>query len=274
MRQLRRLAPLAFAALAALWLVACSDTSTSLGRFHQGRTLHLAVMEVKRAPELRYVTIDREEVIRHYRLVPAEEDLELVLVRMKVENHTATSAIFTVDKQGAELRDFFRGTYQPVDISDRVFQDMRGQSSATVHVKGGQCFDPKRLNITLGTAVNWVNDDEVAHFVRLGEVAGQTETAEPSSIQPSGSISFTFNKPGEWDYRCGNSKLTGGTASILVEEESGKSTVDEQSIVFITGPFELQKDMGIDGWMVFEAPKGTKFRSIRWRAGDSVTIDF
>jgi hypothetical protein len=32
--------------------------------------------------------------------------------------------------------------------------------------------------------------------------------------------------------------------------------------------------MGIDGWMVFEAPKGTKFRDFRWRAGDSITITF
>ena len=277
MRQLRRPALLTIAALAALWLVACSDTSTSFGRFYKGRTLHLAVMEIKEAPEVRYATIDPddpEEVIRHYRLIPAEEDLELVLVRLKVENHTATSAIFTVDQQGAELRDFFRGSYQPIDIPNRVFQDIRGQSSATVHVKGGQCFDPKRLNVTLGTAVTWVNDDKVDHFVRLGAAAGQSETAEPSSLKPGESFSFTFEEPGEWDYRCGDSELTEQTASILVEEESDKPTVDEQPIVFITGPFELQKDMGIDGWMVFEAPKGTKFRSMRWRAGDSVTIDF
>ncbi len=274
MRQPRRLLLLTIAVLAVLLLVACSDTSTSFGRFSKGRTLPLSVVEIKREPEVRYATIDPEGVTRHYRLVPAEEDLELVLVRLKVQNHTATSAIFTVDRQGAELRDFFRGTYQPVDVTNRVFQDMRGQSSATVHVKSGQCFDPKRLNITSGTTVNWVNDDEVDHFVRLGAVAGRPETAEPSSLNPGESFSFTFEEPGEWDYRCGDSEITEGTASILVEEETGKQVVDEQSIVFITGPFELLKDMGIDGWVVFEAPKGTKFRLIRWRAGDSITIPF
>ena len=98
------MALLTFAALAALWLVACSDTSTSFGRYFKGRTLHVAVMEIKQAPEVRYATIDPEEVIRHYRLIPSEEDLELVLVRLKVENHTATSAVITVDQQGAELR--------------------------------------------------------------------------------------------------------------------------------------------------------------------------
>ena len=249
-------------------------TETSFGKFYQGRTLHVAVMEIKQMPEVRYATIDPEDVIRHYRLTPAEEDLELVMVRLKVQNHTATSAIFTVDQQGAELRDFFRGTYQPIDILNRAFQDKRGQSSATVRLKGGNCFDPQRLNITLGTAVNWVNDDNVDHFVRLGAAAGQLETTEPSSLKPGESFSYTFEELGEWDYRCGDSQLTEGAASILVEEESDKYAVEEQPIVFITGPFQLQQDMGIDGWMVFEAPKGTKFRSIRWRAGDSVTISF
>ena len=274
MKRLRRLALLSIAALAVLWLVACSDTSTSFGRFHGGRTLNLAVMGIERAPEIRYATIDPLDVIRHYRLIPSEADLELVLVRLKVQNHSATSAKFTMDQDGAVLSDFFRGGYQPVDVSDRTLQDMRGQSSATVHVSGGQCFDPKRLNITPDTAVTWINDDEVDHFVRLGAVAGQTETAEPESLKPGESFSFTVKEPGEWSYRCGDSELTEGTASILVEEEIGSDTVGEQRFVFITGPFELQNGFGIDGWMVFEAPKGTKFRSIMWRAGDTITIDF
>ena len=274
MKRLRRLALLTIAALAALWLVGCSDTSTSFGKFYKGRTLHLTVVEIERAPEVRYATIDPEDVVRHWRLIPGEEDLELVLVRMKVQNHTATSFIFTVDDQAAELSDFFRGRYQPVDVTNRVLQDLRGQSSATVHVSGGQCFDPKRLNITSGTAVNWVNDDEVDHFVRLGAVAGLSETSEPNTLKPGESFSFTFGEIGDWDYRCGDSELTEGTASVLVEEESDKNPVDEQTIEFITGPFELPQDMGIDGWVVFEAPKGTKFRSFRWRAGDSITIDF
>ena len=273
-RQLRRLALPTIAVLAALLLLACSDTSTSFGRFYQGRTLHISVVEIKQVPEIRYATIDPEEVIRHYRMIPSETDLELVMVRMKVQNHTATSAIFTVDQQGAELRDFFRGTYQPLDVNNVVLQDMRGQSTATVRVNSGQCFDPRRMNITVGTVVNWVNDDDVDQVVRLGEVAGQSETAEPTTLGPGESFTFTFNEVGDWEYQCGDSELTEGTASILVEEENDGYAVDEQAIEFITGPFELMRDMGIDGWMIFEAPIGTKFRSMRWRAGDSITIDF
>ena len=43
---------------------------------------------------------------------------------------------------------------------------------------------------------------------------------------------------------------------------------------FLTGAFELQQGFGIDGWMVFEAPMGAKFRQLRWQAGDTVTIPF
>jgi hypothetical protein len=32
--------------------------------------------------------------------------------------------------------------------------------------------------------------------------------------------------------------------------------------------------MGVDGWMVFEAPKGTRFRELRWAAGDTVYVEF
>jgi hypothetical protein len=45
-------------------------------------------------------------------------------------------------------------------------------------------------------------------------------------------------------------------------------------MVFIQGHMELKKDCGVDGWMVFEAPKGTKLREFRWRASDSLSIDF
>ena len=44
--------------------------------------------------------------------------------------------------------------------------------------------------------------------------------------------------------------------------------------MFITGPLVLQMDTGVDGWMVFEAPKGTKFRELKWQAGDSLSIEF
>lgn len=38
--------------------------------------------------------------------------------------------------------------------------------------------------------------------------------------------------------------------------------------------FDLQKGFGIDGWMIFEVPKDTQIRELRWRAGDSLSIEF
>lgn len=157
---------------------ACSGTSPSLGRYHRGRTLDVNVVSLERVPELRYSTIDPTNVIRHYRLTPKDDGAELILVRLKVENHTATSAIVNVDEQAAELRDFFTGKYFPIDVAKRV-----------------------------------------------------KEVPEPPGKQG-------------------------------------------RSLVFITGPFELRMDTGVDGWMVFETPKGTKFRELRWLAGDTVSIDF
>ena len=38
--------------------------------------------------------------------------------------------------------------------------------------------------------------------------------------------------------------------------------------------FDLRQNFSIEGWMIFEAPKDLRFREIRWRAGDSLTIPF
>jgi hypothetical protein len=102
----------------------------------------------------------------------------LVLVRIKLENHTATSVIVTVDEDAAELRDFASTIYRPIVVSQRV------------------------------------------------------------------------------------------------EETVGPPGPQGRTLVFVQGAFELKKDCGVDGWMVFEAPKDTKFREMRWRASDSLSIDF
>jgi hypothetical protein len=175
--KLRLLAFLSLTCLVLL-ILSCSEASPSLGKYYRGRTLDVSVVTIERATELRYSTIDPRQVVRHYLLTPREEGHELILMRLKVENHTATSAIVNVDERAAELRDFFQGKYFPIDVSSRV-----------------------------------------------------KEVPDP---------------PGKHG----------------------------RSLVFITGPFELPMDTGLDGWMVFEAPKGTKFRELLWRAGDSLSIDF
>jgi hypothetical protein len=46
--------------------------------------------------------------------------MELVLMRIKVENHTADNAIVNIDEQAAELRDFSGNGYFPININERV----------------------------------------------------------------------------------------------------------------------------------------------------------
>jgi hypothetical protein len=92
---------------------ACSEASPSFGKYFRGRTLDLNVVSLERVTVLRYSLIDSERVVRHYQIVPSSEELELVLLRLKVENHTATSAIVNIDGRAAELRDFFAGNLSP-----------------------------------------------------------------------------------------------------------------------------------------------------------------
>ena len=48
-----------------------------------------------------------------------------------------------------------------------------------------------------------------------------------------------------------------------------------QSGLFIRGLHEVQKDFGLEGWVVFEVPKGSKVKDFRWEAGgDAIRIDF
>jgi plastocyanin len=242
-----------------------STPPSNLGRFHQGRALHLNVVKIKRVPVLRYATVDLDEVVRHWRLTPSAEDLELVMVNLKVENHTATSAIVNVDQQAAQLRDFARETYIPIDLDKRLYQDFRGQAAVEVRLDQGQCFDPNQVYITAGTKVTWVNEGSVDHFVTSG--------LNTTTILPGRTYSYIFGKEGTSDYECSAEGVAGQAARIVVEEEARRPLPEkEQSILFVHGLFDLKKDEGIDGWIVFEAPSGTKFRDFRWLAGDSITI--
>jgi hypothetical protein len=195
-RRLLVFLPLVLALSLALTIsfAACSDVSPAFGQYYKGRTLHLSVVKLERAPELLYLS-----GTKHYRIRPATADLELVLLRVKVENHTATSAIVNIDSQAAELRDFFRGKYFPIDVNDRT--------------------------------------EEVN-----------------APINPT-------------DERCARSPLYPGEDACFV-------FLWNVSVDGISKAFELQKGHGIDGLMIFEAPKDTKFREFRWRAGDSLSIDF
>ncbi len=111
--------------LALLAASACSSQSPNIGRYYKGRVLHISVVDMERTDELRWTTstrTPRQGVTDEdfFRLVPESTENELILLRVKVENHTATSAIVNVDHEAAQLRDFLQGRYLPIDVSDRA----------------------------------------------------------------------------------------------------------------------------------------------------------
>ncbi len=184
---------LALASLAILALSGCSDASPAFGQFFSGRTLVISVVGIDRMSELRYTAVIEDDVPTYVRVAPSQEGLELVVVHLKVQNHTATSAILNVDRQAAELRDILSNKYFPIDVG------VLGEQVDSPPVKGGR-------------------------------------SEQVLELEPDGTFAPTKG--------------------------------------FIRGPVELQRGMGLDGWMVFEAPPDTKFREFKWRAGDNLTITF
>ena len=95
-----------------------TPTPVSTGQFYKGRTLHVSVAAMHRLPELRYSVAKRDGELTHLRIASSRDTMELVVVRVKVQNHTATSTVFTVDKEWAQLRDFNSNRYFLLDVDE------------------------------------------------------------------------------------------------------------------------------------------------------------
>ena len=264
----------AFLALTLAALAGCTSEPSTFGQYFQGRTLHVSVVSMERLPELRYSTIDPNQVIRRWSLSPSAPGTELVLARLKVENHTAVSAIINVDRSAAELRDFANASYRPVPISEAVWQDFRGEPEALVRVDLGQCFDGTRALIDTGTAVRWQSEADAGQYVAFEDASVAVGPEGRAEIAPGASLSYTFGQPGNYPYVCGGPEYQEWPAEIQVAPAGRESDVAARSVLFLNGSFELLKGHGLDGYMVFEVPAGTEFRDMRWKAGDSITIRF
>ncbi len=209
----RRAAPVFLLALLVLAAsLACSSQSPNIGRYYKGRILHVSVADLQRTDELRWTTSTRfpaQGAVAEplYKLSPQSDENELILLRVRVENHTATSAIVNIDRDSAQLRDFFQGKYAPVNVGALA------QDAEVPEKPSDRCTVP-------------VNPETPTECVRFLWNAVYEEQ------QPDGQVK-------------------------LVQRAQ-----------------QLPRGTGLDGWLVFEAPKGTEFRSFRWGAGDTVIIDF
>ena len=257
-----------------LLFVSCNSESSTLGQYFQGRTLHISVVSLERIPELRYSTIDPNQVIRRWSLSPGEAGTELVLVRMKVENHTAVSAFINVDRTAAELRDFSNATYRPLTVADTVWQDFRGESEALVRMDLGQCFDGARILIDPGATVRWRSEAESGQYIDFENPSIPVGPDGMADLAPGQELSHTFGQVGDFPYHCGTQESAKWPAEVRVTADSGTTEVPERSVLFLEGSFELLRGHGVDGYLIFEVPEGTELRDLRWSTGDSITVRF
>ena len=129
-----------------LVIAACSDVSSSLGQRYRGKTLDVVIMGIERANQVAFPVTYRTggvktpsrcdpadpndsaldqpltEETKHWEITPSSSELELVLLKLKVENHTATNAVVNIDERAAELRDFVQGKYFPINVNDTMVE--------------------------------------------------------------------------------------------------------------------------------------------------------
>jgi|DewCreStandDraft_1066081.scaffolds.fasta_scaffold00553_6 amicyanin len=60
-------------------------------------------------------------------------------------------------------------------------------------------FEPAVIRVKVGTTVTWVNDDNFTHDVTF--TAGPAQFHSPP-LRPGEKTSFTFSRPGEYQYQC------------------------------------------------------------------------
>ena len=226
---------------------------------------------MERSEELRYSTIDTQDVVRKWRIQPSDDSQELLLIRLRIENHVALNAVVVADQQAVVLEGFFQEEFRPISVSETVFLDKRGQGDATINLHDGECTDHPRVVVNAGASVQWSNAGDTESSIQFDTGAVTGLGNDVVQIVPGGLVSAKFEQPGAFGYICsGDSK----PSQILVEDSNSVRVQQETNIVFLEGSFNLPKATSLDGWMIFDIPKGTEIKSLRWRAGDSITIRF
>lgn len=97
------------------------------------------------------------------------------------------------------------------------FEDLTGQATVTINMSQLQ-FMPMNIKISKGTKVNWINDDEVEHYVNTDPHPAHTYYPSQNSqtLQQGDVYSVTFNTPGAYPYHC-SAHAHSMVGSILVK---------------------------------------------------------
>ena len=136
-----------------------------------------------------------------------------------------------------------------------------------MRVDAGDCFDGGRALIEPGTTVRWHSEAESAQYLAFEDTSVAIGPEGRAELAPGESMSYAFEEPGIYHYVCGNQygRERPGIVRVM-------PAVSQRTVVFLDGFFELLKGHGLDGYLVFEAPAGTGIQSLRWLAGDTITI--
>ena len=93
--------------------------------------------------------------------------------------------------------------------------------------------------------------------------------------QTSGSVSMVVDR-GAAELRLEDGLLVRpiDIVSGVTPVETTDPRLNVPGFIPIWGSFELNKDQQITGWLVFEVPKGSSFKDMRWKASDSATVRY
>ena len=229
---------------------------------------------MERLPELRYSTIDPNGVTRQWALFPSDPDSELVLARLKVENHTLASVNINVHGSAAELRGRDDRSHHPVAIAEAVWQDFHGEPEALVRVDQGDCFDGGRALIEPGTTVRWQSESDAAQYLAFKNTSVAIGPSGRAELPPGESESHVFGEAGTYRHACENRFGRERPGAVLVVPADDRASVSTHSLLFLNGRCELLKGHGVDGYLVFEVSADSEFQALHWLAGDTITIPF
>jgi len=70
-------------------------------------------------------------------------------------------------------------------------------------------FDPATLTVPVGSTVTWTNKDEEPHTI-----AAKDGSFHSPTLDTKGTYSFTFTKPGSYDYICSIHPFMTGTVVV------------------------------------------------------------
>jgi plastocyanin len=75
-------------------------------------------------------------------------------------------------------------------------------------------FQPEEITVAPGTTVTWTNEDSFPHTVTSGTRDHPTDMFD-EKVPGGGSFSFTFEKPGTYEYFC---RIHPGMSGVVVVE--------------------------------------------------------